>query len=160
VRELIAIDGAGASEILLIDSLGCPTDVLIMGPMGHVNTNGQSLEAPFDAFKFPTSEIVQFKALVTPCIPSCQPVKCTYSSAEGLERSSSSFGRRKRESGVEEKVDGNQDELMVMQSIAVSDKFGFSRHQRKLDDRKRMRDPNNPNRHVFVETQFDDGMLT
>lgn len=36
--------------------------------------NNKILEASFDAFKFPTTEIVQFKALVTPCLPACEPV--------------------------------------------------------------------------------------
>lgn len=75
VRELVAMDGVDNSEILLIDSNGCPTDRTIMGPLYKVNSSGQVLHAPFDAFKFPTSEIVQFKALVTPCIPYCEPVR-------------------------------------------------------------------------------------
>ncbi|KAL3194598.1 hypothetical protein MRX96_054068, partial [Rhipicephalus microplus] len=51
----------------------CPTDRTIMGPLHKVNEDGKVLHAPFDAFKFPTSEIVQFKALVTPCLPTCEP---------------------------------------------------------------------------------------
>ncbi|CAG2174419.1 unnamed protein product [Oppiella nova] len=67
VRELVAIDGADLSEIVLIDSMGCPTDSLIMGAMDKSDGDGQILEARFDAFKFPTSDVVQFKALVAPC---------------------------------------------------------------------------------------------
>lgn len=33
VRDLVAMDGVGNSEILLIDSDGCPTDQAIMGPI-------------------------------------------------------------------------------------------------------------------------------
>lgn len=69
VRELIASDGIDASEILLIDALGCPTDFSIMGVLEEVNGSGQLLQANFEAFKFPTSSVVQFRALVTPCIP-------------------------------------------------------------------------------------------
>ena len=69
VRELIASDGIDASEILLIDSIGCPTDYSIMGVLNEVNGKGQKLQANFEAFKFPTSSVVQFRALVTPCIP-------------------------------------------------------------------------------------------
>ncbi|CAG2116050.1 unnamed protein product, partial [Medioppia subpectinata] len=69
VRELVAIDGADLSEIVLIDSMGCPTDSLIMGAMDKSDGDGQILEARFDAFKFPTSDVVQFKALVAPCLP-------------------------------------------------------------------------------------------
>ena len=69
VRELIASDGIDASEILLIDSIGCPTDYSIMGVLDEVNGKGNILQANFEAFKFPTSSVVQFRALVTPCIP-------------------------------------------------------------------------------------------
>ena len=69
VRELIASDGIDASEILLIDSIGCPTDMSIMNVIEEVNGSGQTLQANFEAFKFPTSSVVQFRALVTPCIP-------------------------------------------------------------------------------------------
>lgn len=33
VRELVAMDGVDSSEIVLIDSSGCPTDHFIMGPI-------------------------------------------------------------------------------------------------------------------------------
>lgn len=39
VRELVAMDGVDSSEIILIDSNGCPTDHVIMGPLyKSVNT--------------------------------------------------------------------------------------------------------------------------
>ena len=43
-----------------------------------------------DAFKFPTSQLVQFRALVTPCMPRCDPVRCS-------DTHTQSFGRRRRE---------------------------------------------------------------
>ena len=51
---------------------GCPTDYSIMGVLGEVNNSARALQADFDAFKFPTSDVVQFRALVTPCIPRYQ----------------------------------------------------------------------------------------
>ncbi|XP_067124727.1 uncharacterized protein [Centruroides vittatus] len=126
VRELVAMDGVDNSEILLIDNDGCPTDTTIMGPLSKVNSNGQILQAPFDAFKFPTSDIVQFKALVTPCLPNCQPAKCTVRNF-GLSRELDSFGRKRRRRSTDE-------ELVVVQSIQITDKFGFERNERKLTD--------------------------
>lgn len=100
VRELIALDGVDTSEILLIDGDGCPTDPAIMGPISAVDTGGgggggtvKILEAPFDAFKFPTSDIVQFKALVTPCLPKCEPINCNVVGHNGAVRRADSFGR-------------------------------------------------------------------
>lgn len=49
-----------------------------MGPLTKQAGTGKTLIANFDAFKFPTSEVVQFRALVTPCMPRCQPVQCVY----------------------------------------------------------------------------------
>lgn len=97
VRELIALDGVDSSEILLIDGDGCPTDPTIMGPISAVHTDPAGtvkiLEAPFDAFKFPTSDIVQFKALVTPCLPKCEPINCNVVGHNGAVRRADSFGR-------------------------------------------------------------------
>ena len=38
--------------------------------------SSNSLKTKFDAFKFPSSDTVQFQALVTLCMPTCAPVKC------------------------------------------------------------------------------------
>lgn len=123
VRELIAFDGVDSSEILLIDSNGCPTDPTIMGAINSIIRQGepQVLEAPFDAFKFPTSDVVQFKALVTPCLPTCEPVSCTLEDYFGTSKDVASFGRRKRE------ISSNVEEEVVMQSIRITDKFTFSK---------------------------------
>lgn len=41
VRELVAMDGVDSSEIVLIDSNGCPTDHFIMGPLYKAADNGK-----------------------------------------------------------------------------------------------------------------------
>ncbi|CAH0773858.1 unnamed protein product [Bemisia tabaci] len=140
VRELIALDGVDSSEILLIDSMGCPTDPTIMGPIVTVETtNGaQILEAPFDAFKFPTSDVVQFKALVTPCLPKCEPVVCHVEDYYGIARKVDSFGRRRRSidrklleksrrrRSMDPEIPLEKDEI-VYQSIRIEDKFKFDK---------------------------------
>lgn len=98
VRELVALDGADSGEITLIDSRGCPTDQFIMGPIYKSNARDDSkiLLSHFDAFKFPSSEQVQFRALVTPCMPTCEPIQCDQNDiTEGL-KSIVSYGRRRR----------------------------------------------------------------
>ena len=78
---------------------GCPTDSSIMQSMTTVGS-AKILQANFDAFKFPSSPLVQFRAVVTPCIPRCDPVRC-----EDRGKFFSSFGRRKRdipEDGMED----------------------------------------------------------
>lgn len=73
-----------------------------MGAVSRTNGNGQALEVPFDAFKFPSSDVVQFRALVTPCVPSCEPVVCDIKGFDGKKKEVTSYGRRKRST-----VDGN-----------------------------------------------------
>nr|CAD7257703.1 unnamed protein product [Timema shepardi] len=154
VRELVALDGVDSSEIVLIDSDGCPTDQFIMGPIykaldvdKHSNKivlidsggglTDQFITGPiykdmdvdkilisnFDAFKFPSSEVVQFRALVTPCLPSCEPVQCDLEDATGELRAVSSLGRRRRRS-----TDGLSEDMLLVQAIHIRDKFGFDRH--------------------------------
>ena len=76
VRDLVAMDGQDSSNILLVDSLGCPTDASIIKSLGTVQESPKILQANFDAFKFAGSSVVQFRAMVTPCIPRCDPVTC------------------------------------------------------------------------------------
>lgn len=138
VRELVAMDGIDNSEILLIDALGCPTDSSILGAVSKSRNDGRILQANFDAFKFPTSEIVQFKALVTPCLPKCEPADCAVHSSEGVSQRMTSYGkkkRRKRSLDRQKRASEQEDEVVVVQTIHITDKFGFDRESRKLTNR-------------------------
>lgn len=100
VRELVAMDGSDNAEITLIDARGCPTDHFIMGPIYKSLESGKILLSQFDAFKFPSSEVVQFRALVTPCMPTCEPVQCDQEDLSGGLRSIISYGRKRRSINV------------------------------------------------------------
>ncbi|XP_017144978.1 uncharacterized protein LOC108157435 [Drosophila miranda] len=139
VRELVAMDGSDSAEITLIDANGCPTDQYIMGTIQKLTHNRKVLLSQFDAFKFPSSEVVQFRALVTPCIPRCEPVICdTEDGASGELKSLVSYGRKKRSvlngtDGAEFMVSTRHrrdvgpvdDNILLVQSIQITDKFGF-----------------------------------
>ncbi|KAK7053130.1 hypothetical protein SK128_017679 [Halocaridina rubra] len=165
VRDLIAMDGSNTNNITLLDGRGCPTEVSIMRPLLKVDNTGKVLGASFDAFKFPTSDVVQFRALVTPCLPTCEPVVCDVLAFGGQMRQTESFGRKRRDiplnffeqapnmlfiddpyqdvsllssSALEisshdmherrvrrEAEDDMPEEMLVVQSIKISDKFGF-----------------------------------
>lgn len=75
--------------IQLIDVHGCPTDSNIMGQLVKLDAAGRRYLAPFDAFKFPASDVVFFRALITTCVAECQiPTNCqqlTQSSATSSE---------------------------------------------------------------------------
>ncbi|KAK3928739.1 EGF-like domain-containing protein 2 [Frankliniella fusca] len=128
VRELVAMDGVDSSEIVLIDSNGCPTDHFIMGPLYKSVESGKVLLSYFDAFKFPSSEVVQFRALVTPCLPACEPVQCDTEDSSGELRSVQSFGKRRRRRSTSSTAVSNpsaREDLLLVQSIRIMDKFGF-----------------------------------
>ena len=127
VRELVAVDGQDQSEILLIDSNGCPTDAAIMGAMNKIGGDKKAIEGPFDAFKFPTSETVQFRALVTPCLPTCEPVRCNVRSFDGSSREMDSLGRRRRRRSISsDDSSSNEEEILVAKAIQIKDKFAFN----------------------------------
>ncbi|KAL1115832.1 hypothetical protein AAG570_006122 [Ranatra chinensis] len=132
VRELVAMDGVDSAEIVLIDSDGCPTDHFIMGPLYKSAESGKVLLSYFDAFKFPSSEVVQFRALVTPCMPTCDPVQCDTEDASGELRSVNSFGKRRRR-----RSSSSREDLLLVQTIQITDKFGFNgakpRHNSSAD---------------------------
>jgi hypothetical protein len=137
VRELIAMDGSDGAEIVLIDARGCPTDPSIMGPVTQVLNNGKALQAFFEAFKFPTSEVVQFQALVTPCLPSCTPVDCSLASdpSTGGTFQAKSYGRRRRRSvsGNGTSQDGPEN-VLVINSIRIADRFKFEENGTRSND--------------------------
>ncbi|KAJ6637402.1 hypothetical protein Bhyg_10132, partial [Pseudolycoriella hygida] len=136
VRELVAMDGTDNAEITLIDSQGCPTDHFIMGPIYKSAISGKILLSHFDAFKFPSSEVVQFRALVTPCMPTCEPVQCDQEDISGELRSLISFGRKRRSVNATENryrretsKQASHDDMLLVQSIQITDKFGFEKQQ-------------------------------
>jgi len=96
----------------------------------------QILLSYFDAFKFPSSEVVQFRALVTPCMPTCEPVQCDQEDASGELRSVHSFGkrrrRRRRSTAAAAAADG-RDDMLLVQSIQITDKFGFGAQRASPD---------------------------
>ncbi|XP_014488246.1 PREDICTED: uncharacterized protein LOC106751717 [Dinoponera quadriceps] len=146
VRELVAMDGVDSSEIVLIDSDGCPTDHVIMGPLYKSATTGKILLSHFDAFKFPSSEVVQFRALVTPCMPTCEPVQCDQEETTGELRSVISYGRRRRRRRSTAAAQSRED-LLLVQSIQITDKFGFERDGKLPNTTTATRDT------VFVESE-------
>jgi PAN domain len=141
VRELVAMDGADSGEITLIDARGCPTDHYIMGPIYKSSNSGKILLSHFDAFKFPSSQTVQFRALVTPCMPTCEPVQCDEEDFGGELRSIISYGRKRRslnDTVVEERKRRSTDtaknpheDMLLVQSIHITDKFGFASKQQQ-----------------------------
>lgn len=115
-------------------------------PNSTSNDSFQILLSHFDAFKFPSSEVVQFRALVSPCMPSCEPVQCDQEESTGDLRSVISYGRRRRRS-----VSQSRDDLLVVQSIQITDKFGFERNG-KADNTTATKDT------IFIESESSSGV--
>lgn len=70
--------------------------------------------------------MVQFRALVTPCMPSCEPVQCDQEESTGELRSVISYGRRRRRRSTSASS-AQREDLLLVQSIQITDKFGFER---------------------------------
>jgi hypothetical protein len=85
---------------------------------------------------------VQFRALVTPCMPTCEPVQCDEEDFGGELRSIVSYGRKRRslnDTIVEarrkrrstEASKNPHDDMLLVQSIQITDKFGFASKQQQ-----------------------------
>lgn len=107
----------------------------------------QILLSHFDAFKFPSSEVVQFRALVTPCMPTCEPVQCDQEETTGELRSVISFGRRRRRRRSTAVGSQSREDLLLVQSIQITDKFGFERDGKLPNATSATRDT------VFIESE-------
>ncbi|XP_023159316.1 uncharacterized protein LOC101454200 [Ceratitis capitata] len=198
VRELVAMDGTDNAEITLIDANGCPTDHFIMGPIYKSSLSGKLLLSHFDAFKFPSSEVVQFRALVTPCMPTCEPVQCDQEDIGGEFKSLISYGRRRRSLNVTATFAGmvqnsheqqqllkeqqkqlrlrnkqqqlrlrtrretalstgnkpSQEDMLLVQSIQITDKFGFDKQQQQQQPKSTAYDSNET---IFISGEAGQG---
>merc|ERR1711902_189432 len=123
-QDLVALDGTTNTELLLIDERGCPTDASIMGEVYHSEATDKLSYSDFDAFRFPTSDVVQFRAMITPCLPKCEPVQCDVLDYTGQTKSVDSFGRKKRSIIERTKRATNPEELLVVQSLKIVDRYG------------------------------------
>ena len=144
VRDLVAKDGNDQSEIILIDSQGCPTEAQIMGPLVKDQNSAKILLSNFDAFKFPTSEVVQFRAHVTPCMPTCEPVECLYEDyyGSGDKTRVTSYGRKKRD--VSRVTRDTKDRVLVTNSFVVMDKFQKNKKPEPSSPYKTVLEPKMP----------------
>ena len=59
VRNLVAMDGATDTELVLIDDRGCPAETSIMSELRKSKDSDKILISNFDAFRFPSSDMVQ-----------------------------------------------------------------------------------------------------
>lgn len=60
-------------------------------------------------------------------MPSCEPVQCDQEESTGELRSVVSFGKRRRRRSVNQPID----DMLLVQSIQITDKFGFEKDMNK-----------------------------
>ena len=96
----------------------------IMSELKKSQNSDKILVSKFDAFRFPSSDMVQFRAMVTPCMPTCPPVTCDVLDYTGQNRQVESYGRKKRwlEPINRVKRSSEPDEVLVVQSLRIVDK--------------------------------------
>ena len=68
--------------------------------------------------------MVQFRAMVTPCMPTCPPVVCDVLDYTGQSRQVESYGRKKRwtEPMTRSKRQADSEEVLVVQTLRIVDK--------------------------------------
>lgn len=71
-------------------------------------------------------------------MPTCEPVQCDQEESTGDLRSVVSYGRRRRRRSTS----GAQDDLLLVQSIQITDKFGFERNANKTTESEAIFIPN------------------
>ena len=149
VRDLVALDGNSGTELLLIDERGCPADPSIMSELRKSIETDKTLISSFDAFRFPTSQVVQFRAMVTPCMPKCEPVQCDIRDYTGQSRTVDSYGRKKRSTEVSRKKRmAGLEETLVVSSLQIIDRSKQNRLSQK---------PNSVEDVRFKNATFDTG---
>lgn len=74
------------NEYIVTDENGCATDPNIFGDWEY-RSESNTLQAQFNAFKFPSSDNIRFQCNIRVCFGKCQPVNC---------RGYNAFGRRRR----------------------------------------------------------------
>ncbi len=140
VRNLVAMDGATDTELVLIDERGCPAETSIMSELRKSKDSDKILISNFDAFRFPSSDMVQFRALVTPCMPTCEPVKCDILDYTGQTKTVDSYGRKKRslrsapvtnllsllthQTNVRHRRNTEPEDVLVVQTLRIVDRYG------------------------------------
>jgi len=138
VRNLVAMDGATDTELVLIDERGCPAETSIMSELRKSKDSDKILISNFDAFRFPSSDMVQFRALVTPCMPTCEPVKCDILDYTGQTKTVDSYGRKKRSApaatllsllthhstNVRSRRNSEPEDVLVVQTLRIVDRYG------------------------------------
>ena len=128
VRDLVALDGATNAELTLIDERGCPADPTIMSELKKSIQSDKILVSKFDAFRFPSSDMVQFRAMITPCMPTCPPVQCDVLDYTGQSRQVESYGRKKRWTADAQalldrsKRQADPEEVLLIQTLHIVDK--------------------------------------
>ncbi|XP_066595926.1 uncharacterized protein [Prorops nasuta] len=86
--HLVASSETGDASYLLLNEVGCPTDASTFPQLSKDPTDNRSLISEFSAFKFPNSQRVLFRVIVTLCLDECTPTICR----GGVV----SYGRRRR----------------------------------------------------------------
>lgn len=112
----------------------------IMTSVSKFSKTSKRLRTTFEAFKFPASDMVQFRALITPCLSSCKPVQCNLLNTEtGVNQEFISYGRRRKRSMSSPPTTPEplpKPEVVVMGAIKIRDNIDFRKENNRGGKRK------------------------
>lgn len=98
IKNLIARDGTGSTNLTLIDKTGCPVEAKMMREIRTIDSHSKSLESYLEAFAFTGSSTLELEAEVVTCLERCKPVLCQIPTGRREDdiETVTSFGRRRR----------------------------------------------------------------
>lgn len=136
VKNLIARDGTGSTNLTLIDKSGCPVEAKMMREIRTIDSQSKSLESYLEAFAFTGSSTLELEAEVVTCLESCKPVLCQIPTGRREDdiETVTSFGRRRRslaDEGTSEEDELRRTTLSKKVSILASE-FGVGRQTQDI----------------------------
>ncbi|XP_042145209.1 uncharacterized protein LOC8025447 [Ixodes scapularis] len=136
VKNLIARDGTGSTNLTLIDKTGCPVEAKMMREIRTIDSQSKSLESYLEAFAFTGSSTLELEAEVVTCLERCKPVLCQIPTGRREDdiETVTSFGRRRRSADddhLSEEEELTRTTLSKKVSI-VANEFGVGRQTQDI----------------------------
>ncbi|XP_070381269.1 uncharacterized protein [Dermacentor albipictus] len=137
IKNLIARDGTGSTNLTLIDKTGCPVEAKMMREIRTIDSHSKSLESYLEAFAFTGSSTLELEAEVVTCLERCKPVLCQIPTGRREDdiETVTSFGRRRRRStadGVPLPEDELRRSTLTKKLSVVAAEFGVGQQTQDI----------------------------
>ncbi|XP_077550168.1 uncharacterized protein LOC144163204 isoform X2 [Haemaphysalis longicornis] len=135
IKNLVARDGTGSTNLTLIDKTGCPVEAKMMREIRTIDSHSKSLESYLEAFAFTGSSTLELEAEVVTCLERCKPVLCQIPTGRREDdiETVTSFGRRRRSADGEPRPQDELRETTLTKKVSVmATEFGVGRQTQDI----------------------------